>query len=144
MTFGGSEPSAAAASRPTSPIGPLNGNAAANRTPISGTITSLNIPNGATFWIRWADLNAASFDDGLAIDDFSLTPAANTTAPSGAGAANPNTVLAGNATLLTVVVTPGANPGSTGTRFFATDTRGTIFYDAAEIANPITVTTVVQ
>jgi prepilin-type N-terminal cleavage/methylation domain-containing protein len=37
-----------------------------------------------------------------------------------------------------------ANPGSTGTRFFATDTRGTIFYDAATIANPITVTTVVQ
>ena len=98
----------------TSPIGALNGNAVANRTPISGTITSLNIPNGATFWIRWVDLNAASFDDGLAIDDFSLTPAANNTAPSGAGAANPNTVLAGNATLLTVAVTPGANPGSTG------------------------------
>jgi len=34
--------------------------------------------------------------------------------------------------------------GGTGTRFFATDTRGTIFYDAATIANPITVTTVVQ
>jgi type IV pilus assembly protein PilA len=35
-------------------------------------------------------------------------------------------------------------PGGTGTRFFATDTRGTIFYDAATIANPIVVTTVVQ
>jgi prepilin-type N-terminal cleavage/methylation domain-containing protein len=34
--------------------------------------------------------------------------------------------------------------GGTGTRFFATDTRGTIFFDAATIANPITVTTVVQ
>jgi len=34
--------------------------------------------------------------------------------------------------------------GGTGTRFFATDTRGTIFYDAATIANPIVVTTVVQ
>jgi prepilin-type N-terminal cleavage/methylation domain-containing protein len=34
--------------------------------------------------------------------------------------------------------------GGTGTRFFATDTRGTIFYDAATLANPITVTTVVQ
>jgi type IV pilus assembly protein PilA len=34
--------------------------------------------------------------------------------------------------------------GGTGTRFFATDTRGTIFYDGATIANPITVTTVVQ
>ncbi len=36
-------------------------------------------------------------------------------------------------------------PGGTGTRYFATDTRGTIFYDtAATVANPITVTTVVQ
>jgi type IV pilus assembly protein PilA len=35
-------------------------------------------------------------------------------------------------------------PGGTGTRFFATDTRGTVFYDAATIANPITVSTVVQ
>ena len=32
----------------------------------------------------------------------------------------------------------------TGTRFFATDTRGTIFYNSSSIANPITVTTVVQ
>ena len=34
--------------------------------------------------------------------------------------------------------------GGTGTRYFATDTRGTLFYDAAAVANPITVTTVVQ
>jgi len=35
-------------------------------------------------------------------------------------------------------------PGGTGLRFFATDTRGGIFYDGATIANPITVTTVVE
>jgi prepilin-type N-terminal cleavage/methylation domain-containing protein len=35
-------------------------------------------------------------------------------------------------------------PGGTGTRFFGTDTRGTIFYSTATVANPITVTTVVQ
>ncbi len=34
--------------------------------------------------------------------------------------------------------------GGTGTRFFATDTRGTIFVDAATIANPIVVTTMIQ
>jgi len=32
----------------------------------------------------------------------------------------------------------------TGTRFFATDTRATIFVDAATIANPITVATTIQ
>ena len=35
-------------------------------------------------------------------------------------------------------------PGGTGTRYFGTDTRGTIFYDAASLANPIAVTTTVQ
>ena len=34
--------------------------------------------------------------------------------------------------------------GGTGTLFFASDTRGTIFYDTATVANPITITTVVQ
>ncbi len=56
--------------------GALDGNAAANRTAISSTINSLSIANGATFWIRWNDLNASGADDGLAVDDFSLTPQA--------------------------------------------------------------------
>jgi uncharacterized protein len=53
--------------------GALNGNLAANRTAISHTLTGLTIPASSNFWIRWNDLNAASSDDGLAIDDFSLT-----------------------------------------------------------------------
>ena len=53
----------------------LDGNAAANRTVISAvTISGLNIAPGATFFIRWNDFNAAGSDDGLAVDDFSLTP----------------------------------------------------------------------
>jgi hypothetical protein len=58
----------------TSGAGALDGNAAANRSAISSTITGLSIPNGATFYIRWNDFNVSSSDDGLAIDDFSLTP----------------------------------------------------------------------
>ena len=54
-------------------VGPLDGNAAANRTAISSTITGLSITNGATFFIRWSDFNATGADDGLAVDDFSLT-----------------------------------------------------------------------
>ncbi|HEX7831641.1 MAG TPA: endonuclease/exonuclease/phosphatase family protein [Thermoanaerobaculia bacterium] len=54
--------------------GALDGNNAANRTAISQSIPSLAIANGATFWIRWNDLNASGADDGLAVDDFSLTP----------------------------------------------------------------------
>jgi len=54
--------------------GAKDGNAAANRTSLSHTITSLTIASGATFWIRWTDLDASGADDGLAVDDFSLTP----------------------------------------------------------------------
>jgi uncharacterized protein len=54
--------------------GAKNGNAAADRTALSTTIPALSIANGATFWIRWADVDATGADDGLAIDDFSLTP----------------------------------------------------------------------
>lgn len=55
-------------------VGALNGNAAANRAAISSTVGGLNIASGATFFIRWTDLNASGSDDGLAVDDFSLTP----------------------------------------------------------------------
>ena len=55
-------------------VGKLDGNAAANRAAIAGGIPSLSIANGATFWIRWTDVNATGSDDGLAIDDFSITP----------------------------------------------------------------------
>jgi hypothetical protein len=58
----------------TGTVGALNGNAAANRTSISNSITGLSIANGVTFWIRWTDFNASGSDDGLGVDDFSLTP----------------------------------------------------------------------
>ena len=52
------------------------------RTALSSTVSSLSIPNGATFWIRWTDLDATGADDGLAVDDFSLTPNGAVTLPN--------------------------------------------------------------
>lgn len=100
----------------TGTVGALNGNVPPNRTLVSSSITGLSIPIGATFWIRWMDFNAAGADDGLSVDDFSLTPifVPIPTNPTGTGLANPATVTAGGSTLLTVAVTPGANPTSTG------------------------------
>jgi hypothetical protein len=57
----------------TGPTGALNGNLATNRTLVTSTIIGLYIPNGANFFIRWNDFNAAGFEDGLGVDDFSLT-----------------------------------------------------------------------
>ncbi len=53
--------------------GLLDGNAMANRTAITFTITGLSISNGSTFRFRWNDPDVTGSDDGLAIDDFSLT-----------------------------------------------------------------------
>lgn len=63
----------------TATTGAKDGNAAANRTAISGSITGLAIANGASFCIRWADIDVSGADDGLAVDDFSLTTAGSAT-----------------------------------------------------------------
>ncbi|MCY7410484.1 MAG: hypothetical protein LH473_09435, partial [Chitinophagales bacterium] len=57
----------------TGTVGALDGNAAANKTSKSGTISSLSIANGATLYIRWNDFNATGSDDGLSVDDFTAT-----------------------------------------------------------------------
>lgn len=57
--------------------GANDGNAAAGRTSLAAAISGLAVANGAAFWIRWLDFNIASGDDGLAVDDFSLTARVN-------------------------------------------------------------------
>ncbi len=57
----------------TATTGLKDGNSAGDRTAITSTITGISIASGATFWIRWTDLDASGSDDGLAVDDFSLT-----------------------------------------------------------------------
>lgn len=57
----------------TGTVGALDGNAPANRLDVSYTITGLTIPHGQSFWLRWSDFPAAGSDDGLGIDNFSVT-----------------------------------------------------------------------
>lgn len=78
-----------------------DGNAAANRAAKSGTISGLTIPSGQSFCIRWTGPNITGNDDGLAIDDFTLTP-------SGTISLTP-TLSVGNVTL---------NEGNSGTTAF--------------------------
>ncbi len=63
-----------AAPNSTGTVGAMDGNAAGNRSAVAGSISGFSLPNGGTFWIRWTDFNASGADDGLAVDDFSLTP----------------------------------------------------------------------
>ena len=62
--------------------GAKDGNIAANRTLKSASITGLTIANGATFLIRWNDTDATGADDGLAVDDFVITPQALAVGPN--------------------------------------------------------------
>jgi VCBS repeat-containing protein len=55
-------------------VGARDGNSSSEQTTLSATLTGLNIAPGATFAIRWSDFNASGADDGLAVDNFSLTP----------------------------------------------------------------------
>jgi hypothetical protein len=87
-------------------IGLRNGNDSAFRRTVASRILGVSIPPGATFWIRWTDFNASGADDGLAVDDFALTP--NPLNPFGIGQATPNDVFPADQTLLTVTVVPGA------------------------------------
>ncbi|HUG30195.1 MAG TPA: calcium-binding protein [Candidatus Limnocylindria bacterium] len=58
-------------------VGAKDGNASAFRTELALQITDLAIENGASFWVRWTDFDITGFDDGLAVDDFSITPRAD-------------------------------------------------------------------
>src|SRR5205085_812459 len=62
--------------------GAKNGNGAADRTAISSTISGLSIANGASFFIRWTDTDASGADDGLSVDDFSITPQGGVVQPT--------------------------------------------------------------
>jgi endonuclease G len=98
----------------TSTATALDGNAPANRVAKSATL-SITIANGQEVWLRWRDIDHAGNDHALAVDDLSVTAhGAGPTNPTGVGAANPSSVLAGGTTLLTVNVTPGTSPLSTG------------------------------
>jgi endonuclease/exonuclease/phosphatase family metal-dependent hydrolase len=55
-------------------VGALNGNDSLNNSSLTSTIEGLTIAPGSTFYIRWTDFNASGADDGLAVDDFSITP----------------------------------------------------------------------
>jgi hypothetical protein len=56
-------------------VGAHNGNLAANQSQLSSSISFLNIPAGATFWVRWVDaaLPHGGPEDGLAVDNFNIS-----------------------------------------------------------------------
>ena len=87
--------------------------------PVTNQTLAVTIPDTGNFYLAWnySVSTGATTTNGqaLAIDDISILGVGNTqTNPTATAAANPATVQAGSSTLLTVTVTPGLNPTSTG------------------------------
>jgi trimeric autotransporter adhesin len=55
-------------------VGALDGNLSANRVTKTFALNGISIPAGSVFFFRWQDFDASGADDGLGIDDFSLSP----------------------------------------------------------------------
>ena len=99
-----------------------NGFATAPGETVAVSNKTLNVPiaNGASFFLAWnysvVSGTTTTNAQALAIDNISVSGlgGAVSTNPSGAGAATPNSVLPGESSTLTVTVTPGTNPTSTG------------------------------
>jgi len=91
-----------------------DGNSAACRTGIAATISGLSIAPNGTLWIRWSDSNNGANDDGVSIDDVTITASISfsSTPPTATGAATPAAVNPGATTNLAGNITPGFNPGS--------------------------------
>ena len=80
-------------------------------TPVSAALPAA-ADNQLLVQVRIITTDAVGSDEWVGIDDILVT--SGSTPPTGVGAANPAIVDAGDTTLLTVTVTPGTNPPSTG------------------------------
>lgn len=69
----------------------LDGNAAANRTNITGTITGLSIAAGQQFGFRWTDVDSTGGDAGLAVDNLNITAGISDVVPPAPAVPEPAT-----------------------------------------------------
>ena len=120
----------------TGTVGARDGNLAANRTAISySLVLAAAVASGQSFWIRWTDTNASGSDDGLGIDNFSITPRAAVPVP-GALAINDVALAEGNAGATDLTFTVTRSGGTSG----AVTADWALNFGTADAADLITTT----
>lgn len=130
-------------------VGARVGNDAMHQVAVAGTVSfATAIASGATFWIRWNDFNATGNDDGLGVDDFTLTPHAPIPPPvvalvKSVVAPSP----AGPTSILDYTVQATVSPGQGIQNAVLTDTlpagvtvSGTTFSLTSSVGGPVTLT----
>jgi hypothetical protein len=129
------------ASPSTATTGAKDGNAAANRTVKTATITGLNIANNALFWLRWADADATGSDDGLGIDDVSVQLNGGDITPPQISALSPGNTATGVAIGGNLVITFSENiqKGTAGNIVVKRSSDGTVINTTAVTAASVTV-----
>ncbi|WP_158277465.1 immunoglobulin domain-containing protein [Opitutus sp. ER46] len=89
----------------------LDGNAAANRTAVTATVTGLNWAPGQTLTLRWNDVDDTGSDDGIGIDDLTFaTPAIVMAAPTITTQPVPQIVTPNSTVTFSVVATGAPAP----------------------------------
>lgn len=94
------------------PAAALDGNLAANRASLTGSISMLSVANGATLWIRWTDTDATGADDVLSIDNVAITPLS--TGSAIAASVNDVSIIEGNSGTSNAVFTVTLSAASIG------------------------------
>ncbi|WP_216921961.1 Calx-beta domain-containing protein, partial [Synechococcus sp. CCAP 1479/9] len=128
-------------------IGARDGNSPSNGIFIASIIDALSIEAGSMFFIRWTDTDAAGADDGLAVDDFSLTP--NVLPPPTYAISGTPTAAEGGTLTFTVTRDIGTAAGAVALSVGGTATSGadytepglSVSFAAGETSKAITITT---
>jgi predicted extracellular nuclease len=123
----------------TGTVGARDGNAEVNFTNISDTISNLNIGQGETFWLRWLDFNASGADDGLAVDDFSITPITLSLVPTVSLSVSFNEILESN-TNTAIEIIAHASGAVSGNQTLTLDLSGTANFINDYTLSSVTIT----
>lgn len=107
--------------------GALDGNAAANRYPVSGSLGGVAVPANGTVLLRWSTPDVAGSEDGIAVDDLSITATlgggggnqpvvpvcGSINASTGSAASLPLSASDGDGTVVSAAITSAPVPGIT-------------------------------
>ncbi len=86
---------------------PVGGGTMLHSANLSANLTGLSIANGATFCFRWVSFDASGADDGMAVDDYSLS--ALTTVPVNDLCANATPIVANGGNICGTTIGAGAD-----------------------------------
>jgi predicted extracellular nuclease len=91
-----------------------DGSSAPCKVSVSAVITGFSANPGSSIWIRWTDTDSSGSDDGLGIDNVTVTATISSepTPPSVTGSVAPNPAAPGQGVTLSGTILPGFNPVS--------------------------------